>query len=273
MKKFFLFAAVGFLAATSGEAAAKLRIVSLKPAITDTIVAMGHSEMLVGVTKYCSVSESSTRPDIVGDYTRPYVEKIISLKPDIVLGSKENSSRKSVKNLEKFGLRVELLSFDSQSEILESVKKIGEFMGRPDDGTRLAAKMKNALIEMESRWSKHTPKRLFIVWGRRPLVVAGGASFIEEYLPAIGAINVMSASKIPYPRIGLEEMIAADPEVIIDLSMGNENDRHGGKVWERVPEIAAVKNKRVYTLKTEDFRPGPRLLDGLDRLAKLIHGD
>lgn len=247
------------------------RIVSLKPAITDVIVAMGQGDRLVGVTKYCEVPSEIARPAIVGDYTRPYLERIIALRPDVVLNSRENSSRKSIERLRETGVVVELLPFGSRKDILASTERIGEIIGHADDGKRLALDMQRSLAEIETRWKKLPRVRVLIVWGRRPLVVAGGGSFIDEYLPGIGAINVMSATKIPYPRIGLEELISLDPDVIVDLSMGSEGKGSDGRIWDKAPTLKAVRNKRVYILSTSDFRPGPRLIKGLGKLADLIH--
>ena len=253
---------------TCGVVHAELRIISLKPAITDVFVATGYSNKLVGVTKYCEIPKNLP---IVGDYTRPYIEKIIALQPDMVLNSMENSSRKSVERLQSTGIRVELLSFRTTGDMIESIRKIGILTGETKRSEELAKAMRDKLASIKRKWHKAKKERVLIVWGRNPMVVAGSDSYMNEHMDTIGAVNAMADSRIPYPKIGLEELIAIDPDVIIDLSMGSEKDDDSGKLWSGVSVLKAVRKNRVYTMNTGDVRRGPRLPEGLAKLAELIH--
>jgi ABC-type Fe3+-hydroxamate transport system substrate-binding protein len=266
VKKLFL---ISLLVAIPFVASAGMRVVSLKPAVTDTIVAMGHGDMLIGVTKYCDAKSLKTRPEIVGDYTRPYVEKILALKPDIVIGSKENSSRRSIETLEGAGTPVALFPFDSMADIMSSTRGIGALLGEPSDADRLARSLESGLDSMKRRWSKSEQKDIIVVWGRRPIVVAGQTSYISPMLAYAGARNAVANGKTKYPRLGKEELLTLDPYAIVDLSMGSES---GGNIefWKQMPRLQAVKNDRIYMMDAENLRPSPRIIDGLEKLAELI---
>lgn len=273
MRRFFLILLlIAPLAAHAAPpAAAPTRIVSLKPSITDVVVALGEASRLVGVTKYCDLPAGTPKPAIAGDYTQPYNERIIALAPDLVLGSEENASRRSIEELWRMGVRVELFPFTTLAQTLASVRGIGAAMGMPEKGAALAARMEGELAALKKRTAAGTPLRVVAVWGTRPLVVAGPGTYLDELLPFAGATNAVVGTKIAYPRLGLEELIALDPDAIVDLSMGSEASESGGKPWEGVAALKAVREHRVVALDATLFRAGPRLPEGLALLAKMLH--
>ena len=255
----------------SGDASSSsMRIISLKPAITDIIVAMGHGEMLVGVTKYCDIPEDIKKPKIAGDYTKPYIERIIALKPDLVLNSKENSSKKSYESLKSTGIDVILFQFKDTKDMLNSINGIGMAIGKPEDALKLSRRMEKEMTFLKKRYSNLDKLRVLILWGRRPMVAAGPASYMDEYLKTIGARNAIENTKIAYPRIGIEELIAIDPDIIVDLSMGSESGVDNKSIMQ-ISALKAVKNKRIYTMNAGDFRLSPNIIDGLNKLAKVVH--
>ena len=255
------------LFASTAWSSVPMRVVSLKPAITDTFYALGFGDRLVGVTRYCDIPEGKHKPKIVGDYTKPYVERIVALSPDIVLGSRENSSRRSIEGLERMGITVKLLHYGTIESSLKSIRSIAELMGEPERGTRLSNKIRMQLFELKKQYGKGERKRVLIVWGVRPLVVAGLGTYMDNGLGYIGALNVVETTRVRYPKIGLEEIIALNPDVIVDLSMGSESDDTAARPWERTDAIKA----RTVRMDADDFRPGPRLVEGLKKLAKEIH--
>lgn len=249
------------------------RIVSLKPNITDIVYALGLGGRLVGVTRYCEVPEGSPAPEIVGDYTQPYLEKIIALSPDIVLGSRENSSRRSVEPIMKSGIRIEFYPFTTLDDTLNSMRAIGNAVGLSERGNELANRMQREIAGLKNRFERSPIKRVIVVWGLRPIVIAGRGTYMDELLSVVGAVNAATKSKIKYPRIGIEELIVLDPDMIIDLSMGSEATKSNGaqKPWDGIDAIRAVRNKTVITMNAGEFRAGPGLPAALAKLAEMIH--
>ena len=259
--------------AIHAHAAGPMRLVSLKPSITDVVLALGAGDRLVGVTKYCSGAPNAA---VAGDYVQPYVERIVALSPDLVLGSEENSSRASVEKLRSMGLGVLIFPFSTVEETLSSVRGIGRALGLAERGEAEAERIEAKLRELKRLYAGEAPKRVVVIWGTRPLIAAGTGTYMDELLPFVGAASALPSSKIAYPRIGLEELIASDPDAIVDLSMGSESAASalgpgGGKPWSGVKELRAVRDGMVIALDASLFRAGPRLPEGLAKLGELLH--
>lgn len=271
MKKYSLAIIIALVFAGRGvQSAPPARIVSLKPNITDIVYALGAGDGLVGVTRYCDVPLDAQKPAIVADYTQPYTEKIIALAPSVVLGSEENSSRSSVETLKRLGIDVKLFPFTTLSDTKTSMKEIGAAIGAPDKGALLSEKFADELDVLGKKWKNFKPKRVIIVWGTRPIVTAGPGTYMDELLGVIAAENAVKGTKIKYPRTGIEEMIALEPDAIIDLSMGNESG-NGDRPWDGVSAIRAVRERRVITMDAGKFRAGPYLPKALETLAEALH--
>ncbi|HQG13022.1 MAG TPA: helical backbone metal receptor, partial [bacterium] len=238
------------------------RIVSLKPVITDTLIAIGAGDMIVGATKYCELEALENRPQIVGDYTRPMIEKIVALRPDVVLNSEENSSRRSFEKMESLGIKTSFFSFSTPDEIVSSISAIGATIGMKKSADAVALQIKKEFIELKKRWSSAPQKKGFIIWGRRPIIAAGDISYMGTLLSSIGVENAAKKSSVPYPRIGVEDILTANPDFIVDLSMGSEAHTPE-EAWSKIKNCDAYKRGRIYIMNADDFRPGPRLPDAL----------
>jgi len=277
MKKLRIIAALIIILLTSvcanALAAAPQRVVSLKPSITDTIYALGLGDTLVGVTKYCEVPKGKPRPEVAADYTRPYTERIIALTPDIVLGSQENSSRRSIESIERAGIAVKLFPFTSLDESLASIEGIAETLGSPDKGRLLSKRVVDELNALKRRFGNRRPLKAVVVWGQRPLIIAGPGTYMDEAIPYIGLKNVAASISVKYPKVGLEQLIAFDPDVIIDLSMDSQAGSNSQRPWTGVGTIKAVREGRVIAMDPGLFRAGPNIPNALEKLAARIYGN
>jgi cobalamin transport system substrate-binding protein len=260
--------------AASISDAAPERIVSLKPNITEIVYALGLGNKLVGRTKYCDWPTSVKKVTIVADYTRPFVERIIAINPDVVLASKENTIRRPMDKLSSMKIRIELFDFSSLPATIKSIREIADLLGEHECGVKLTEDIQRKISSMKRRWANKTTKSVALVVGLRPLIIAGKGSYLEEMLAIINTRNAVKKPGIKYPRIDLEGLIAIDPEAIIDLSMGSENNSRGGsRPWSNIPALRAVSGNHVIPFDMGSLRPSPRLPDALDRLAELIHAE
>ena len=195
-----IFLCLAISQAPSIHAKEPTRVVSLKPSITDTVYALGLGERLVGITKYCDVPEGSRRPAIAADYTRPYSERIIALRPDVVLGSEENSSRKSIEALRRAGMDVELFPFTTLSETLASIEGIAKKLGALKRGEELREEIESKLEKLRRRHDGGKAKRTVVIWGMRPMIAAGPGTFMDEAMGYIGLENAVRGTKVRYPK-------------------------------------------------------------------------
>ena len=248
------------------------RIVSLAPSITEILFAVGAGERLVGVTTYCNYPPAATRITKIGGLVNIDIEKIIALKPDIVIGTKDGNPIEVFDRLRKLGIRVETFQPATFQETCESIVELGRLTGKEREARALCAEMNKKLKEITASRPKRSPSVL-LQYGFDLLVVAGEGSIGDELIRLAGGRNVMEGSPGPYLRPDIENVIAKNPEVILELSMGTEKDSAGiaQKRWSRWRSVSAVRNKQIYVLDPDLItRPGPRILEGLALIAQAI---
>lgn len=262
----------------SHASAENSRIVSLKPNITEIIFALGAGDQLVGVTTYCKRPSAAKKLPRVADYIRANPEKILALKPDLVLGSQENSSQKEIQFLKNHGVKIELLSFDTLSNLRNSTLQLGQFLEREEQATQLVTQLDQGLKKLKAVSHFPIKPKTLLVVGYDPLVVVGGHNFIEEAFSLLGLENVAQASRLKYPNFSTEQVIQAAPELILDLSMAvpadspefQKNFQERLKWWQRFPSIPAVQQKRIIPVDIEEIRAVPSLPEALERVKKRL---
>lgn len=270
MKK--IFAATVFLfLAFQANASEPQRIISLKPNITEIIFALGAGDRLVGVTKYCDYPEGAKKLPRVADYVRPFTERIISLSPDLIIGSEENSSRRSVEILRRMGFEIKLFPFTTVEDMMSSIEGVGKAIGKRKEARKLVASLRGQLRKSKDVCSRSDSRRVLVAWGHRPLVVTGSSSFMGELLDMVGAVNVSGAGSSKYPHWSAEKVIASDPEIIIDMSMGTDSSKDD--LWGSFSTVTAVKEGHIYRLDDSMLRAGPRLPLALGELVKTVCAD
>ncbi len=259
----YIFLSVIFLLACERTTHSEgMRVVSLSPAMTEIIFALHAEDALVGVTTFCDFPERAQQKSTVGDFSNPSIERIIALKPSLVIINLPEQSRIQ-KQLEQLNIPVFTSSPTSLRVLYTEVTEFGRLLNRH-------AEAESLVRYMQTNIRPHTTgaaTMVYIELSPRPLVTIGGQSYLNEMLEMAGGMNIFSDLAKPYPVVGQEAIIKRNPEIIIVLHPGRIADRLG---WQR---ITAVRNNRIYTDLDEDLlmRPGPRLVDGFRALVKCIH--
>ena len=255
------------------------RIVSLKPNITEILFALGAGDDVVGVTTWCDHPETAKNLPKVADYININTEKILALKPDIVIGSQENSVKGQFAALNRAGIKTMTLPFRTLEEMYDSIGKMAEEVGKKKEGSKLVRKIKNFIpakagipcvhgIPASAGMTNASPnlttcrpadtRTVLLLVGHRPLVAAGEKTFIGELASMAGLKNVVTGER-SYPAINTEFLLAKDPDVIIDLGMGSET---GGS-------LPAALRDRVVKMDIADFRAGPRVGEAVRKLQNI----
>jgi iron complex transport system substrate-binding protein len=258
------------------------RIVSTAPSITEMLFALGLGDRVVGRTKYCRYPEAAKKIPEVGTYIQPNVEVILSLRPDLVV-IQENPARLK----EKFqAVRLEVLELKHTTvdDIFKAVSVLGRVTGVQSAAETLNRKMREELDSVRRKTEPLPKRRMMFVVGRTPnaiegIIVVGKASYLNELIGVAGGVNIFADSVSPYPKVSLEEILARDPEVIVD--MGDMSDTVGVtteqkqrvvQLWQRYPTIGAVKRDGVYAVASDHFVvPGPRMVDAALEFARMLH--
>ncbi len=240
------------------------RIVSLAPSITEIIFAIGAGNKLVGVTDFCDYPEEARRKERIGGFINPNIEKILSLKPDLVFATKDGNDPSVVRRLKKMGIPVYVANQRNFTGLLNSILKISELLELAEEGRRVVDGIKAK--EDGIKHKVKTKKRVLFLYGTEPMIAAGPATLADNLLRIAGGINVLADSPISYPKVNLESAISKKPDVIIVTTMG----RGEAQDLKRLKEVFGNKVKEI----NGDIvnRPGPRIVDGLEELYRIIHG-
>jgi iron complex transport system substrate-binding protein len=249
------------------------RIITLAPSLTEIIYFLGLGDRLVGVTRYSSYPPEATRKPKVGSYIHLNVEKIVSLNPDLVIGTADGNKPGVVAMLEQAGIPVFVVNPRNVTEVIRTVAALGRLCGLSNRAEALAGRL-TARVEriLEMTGSRKRPL-VFLQINIKPIMSVNRNTFHHDLIRLAGGRNMTRDEPITYPRISLEAVIRRKPEVIILTSM----ERSGGfeearMEWFRWTSIPAVQKGRVHLIDSNLIdRPSPRLIDGLERMARLIH--
>jgi iron complex transport system substrate-binding protein len=243
------------------------RVVSLAPNLTESIFAVGAGEKLVGVTTFCDYPAETEKIQKVGDTLSPNMETIIALKPQIVFVSTASQIQTFAKTLEDQNIAVFIQNPQGFEDVLSNLKQLGEILGTGEKAERLVRELQNRAAEIENRVKDKNKIKVFVQISKEPLFTVGQESFLTEILERAGGESVTKTVPTAYPKISKETALALNPEAII-LSESPDNLEPN----EVFKNSSAVKNGKVFKINADLLsRPAPRIVDGLEQIAKNLH--
>lgn len=253
------------------------RIVSLGPSITEILFALGLGGRIVGVTDYCDYPEEAKAKPRIGGFSIPDLEKLVAAKPDLVLAADINK-KVGVPAMEKVGLTVVTLAPKTLDDLLNNIILVGQITGKNREASQLVARLKERIgavtMKTEALGEKQRPRVFYVVW-HDPIWSTGRETFVNDLIVKAGGINVFADEFEQFRVVSLEAVIAKNPQVIIISGMGTIGDLiyNSIKGEARLNTVEAIVKNRVYKISDSDLieRPGPRIVDGLEEVAKLIH--
>lgn len=273
----------GYLLLTAALAAAPpQRIVSTAPSITELLYALGLGDRVAGVTRFCRYPPEAQSKPKIGDYTSPNLEAIAALKPDLVI-----IQTNPVHLADRLrALRLHVLEVDQENiaAIYKSIRQVGDATGTERAATQLGDSIREGLARIRARVEGKPRVRMMFVIGRSPerldgLVVVGRASYLNEMIEIAGGANVFGDAQAAYPEVSLEEVMARNPEVIVDMGdmsdtvgVTEQHKRNVIALWNRIPTLAAVKQHRVFAVASDMYVvPGPRVIEAAKAFAEMLH--
>lgn len=246
------------------------RIVSLIPAVTETLFAVGAGPRVVGVGSYDAFPPEIARLPRVGGLIDPDTERILALKPDLAFlyGSQEEL----IAQLSAAGIAVERYRHGTLEEVIASIRAVGARVGRAADAARLADDMARAISETRRRHAGKPAPRVLVVFGRetatlRGIYASGGIGFIHDMLITAGGRNVFEDVRRESVQASLESILERAPDVILEIRAPAASPRGADafvRAWSAAPSLPAVRTGRVHVLVDERLVvPGPRLVQGI----------
>ena len=250
-----------------------LRIVSLGPSNTEILFSLGLGERVCGVTSYCNFPEAAKKKEKVGDFITPNIEKILSLRPDLVLCAGGVQKDLALK-LKSLNIPAVTLYPKNLEEILKGINTIGLVCGKEKEAAEYSGVLKKRLDSVRARVKGLARPRVYLEIWNAPLTSAGKGSFVDELITISGGENIFSGTDQTFPNVGAEEVVMRNPEIIVTAYMDKagkmKKEIAGRQGW---GSVAAVKNGNIFDEIDSDIllRAGPRLVAGIEVLAERIH--
>jgi len=247
------------------------RIVSLSPSTTEAVCAVGARDRLVGRSRYCDYPQDVKSLPEVGGYVDPNLEAILALRPDLVVGARGPSGSTITDALGARGVATYFPQTESLAEIDAMIAGIGERTDHAKDASGLVASMHADLDALAKTLAGKPMPRVLFVFGISPIVCAGPSTFADEMIQRAHAKNAITEGT-GYPTIGMERVLAIDPDVIVEAAFGEQGQQAIAKAASGWGHLRAVREDRVTHLTDETvLRPGPRVVRGIEALARAIH--
>jgi iron complex transport system substrate-binding protein len=249
---------------------APAKIISLSPAITEILFAIEAEDLLVGVSEYCDYPEAALEKPKMGDFTSPNLEIILESEPDVIFvaaGIQEDF----VSRFTELGIKVVTLDAENIEQVLQNIELTGLITGRNVEAEELIRDLANRIKAVEEKIAStsETPTIFFEVWDN-PLMTAGPGSFIHDLIERTGGINIAEDLPERFAEFNLELLFERDP----DIYTLNDHAHTPEDVKTRTgyDQLKAVQNGHVYAIVDDLVTlPGPRTVEGLEQMAKIIH--
>lgn len=248
------------------------RIVSLVPSATEMIFALGGEARLVGRTDFCDFPAAARAKTSVGGMINPSLETLASLKPDLVIVTSAGNRQETFAQLTRLRIPVYQIGAERIAEVKEVARHLAMLTGREaalapvlDVIDRRVAAVREAVRPFGR------PRVLYVLWPD-PLIVPGRRALVTDLIDIAGGDSLTAADADDYPRYSLEAAVAKSPEVIVLANHGSKSGPIAIDRWKRLTSLPAIKTGRVHSVDGNLMhRYGPRVLDGLEQLARAIH--
>lgn len=254
------------------------RIVSIVPSVTEMLFAMGAGPRVVGVGNFDRYPpEALTRPK-VGGLIDPDVERVISLKPDLMVVYGTQSDLRA--QMDRAGIPIFLYQHAGLADITSTIRDLGARIGNVKESTDLANQIEADVADIKRRVAGRPRPRTLLVFGRdaetlRGIYASGGVGFLHDMLEAAGGTNVFADVQRQSIQTTSELAVTRAPEVIVEIGVDTSSAAGRNlRAWDALPSIPAVRTKRIYQLRGDGMmNPGPRISTSVRRVAEVLHPD
>ncbi len=248
------------------------RIVSLAPSITEILFAIGAEEEIVGVTDFCNYPPAALEKPKVG-YSQPNLEVLVGLEPQLVLAPPSFLRADLLAKLDQLKIPTFILESKTVEGIFAHIQLLGRMVGRASEANAFTATMRKRVADLTKRVDGRPRPTLLYVLNSEPLITVGPGSFIHHVIEMAGGRNAAERATAPYPRLTIEEVLIQNPEILL-FPVGEyegipqaEQDQ-----WRRWNSLRAVQDGKLFQVQSDLLnRPGPRVVEGLRQLMKLLH--
>ncbi|MDQ9093008.1 cobalamin-binding protein [Pseudoalteromonas haloplanktis] len=252
------------IAATSKQ---QLRIVALAPHIVENLYTIGAGEQIVGTVEYADFPAAANDIPRIGGHQGIQLEKLLALKPDLVLAWKTGSKAEDLARIERFGIDISYSDASEVDKVPNELRRLGMLTGREQAAEQAAIEFADKIAAIRAEYQHKTEVAVFYQLWPEPMMTVGKNTWINQLIDICQGRNVFANSRTDYPQISIENVVVAKPEVII---LPDEKSQQQQAVidWSQWPEVPAVKHKQFISVNADLLhRFTTRMIDGLDDMC------
>ena len=246
------------------------RIVSLVPSVTEILFELGLEAHIVAATDFCTYPDAALKLPRVGGYADPSLESIMLHQPDLIIASADMNRPSLIQKLEIMKIPVYVVHPQTVAATLTTIANIGAISGAKQRGSQLAATIQQRISKIQQQVANLPAKTTLECVMLQPLTVAGPDTFIADIIDIAGGINVVPQGPSRYPTWNNEALLTVNPEaIIVSTYPGQPSPMQFFDNW---PQLRAVQNRQIIEINADWIhRPGPRMILGIEALAKALH--
>lgn len=248
------------------------RIVSLAPSITETLYALGTDSSVVGVTDYCDFPPAARSKPKVGGMINPNLERIVELKPDLIVMSVSGNIKTDFEKLESLGFRIFVTNPKDIEGVYKSIGDLGTLTGRRAIAASIIDSLRAQQDSLAQIASRHESTSVLVLLSLHPVIAAGPGTFLDELIKLANGRNIAADAGTSYPVLSREEILKRRPDVIIamnDIAKSEKEIIDAHPEWRSLP---AVTKRNIAILNADLIsRPGPRIIKGLEQFVHSLY--
>lgn len=246
------------------------RVIAMAPHVTELLFAAGGGAHIIGVVNYSDYPEAAKRIAKIGDNSQVDMERVLAMKPDLLVIWLDGSSRQQVAQLQKLGIPIFFSEPHKLDDIPRSVTRLGQLLGTDKVAQQAAAGLTQKLAALTAQYAHRPPVRLFYQVWDKPLYTLNGQHIVSDAIRLCGGENVFAKMKITAPIVDNEAVLQENPEAIIGSSEKSPADG-GVNMWKRYPTLTAVQRGNLFLLDGNLLnRAGPRMIAGTAALCEKL---
>ncbi|RLM22112.1 vitamin B12 ABC transporter substrate-binding protein BtuF [Brenneria alni] len=252
------------LSAVSAAEAVPQRVISLAPHATEMAYAAGMGTQLVAVSSWSDYPPEAQKLEQVASWQGINLERILALKPDLILAWREGNPQRPLEQLANFGIPVVYLDPKTLDDIPGALMLLAQYSSHPEQAEQTAAALRQRLVALRQRYAANQPHRVFIQFGSQPLFTSAKGTLQSQVVALCGAQNIFSDSPVPWPQVSREQVLMREPQVII-ISGSPDAIANTQAFWR--PQLSVP----VMVVNEDWFnRSGPRLLLAAEQICRQL---
>jgi iron complex transport system substrate-binding protein len=246
------------------------RVISMSPHVTELLFAAGGGARIVGAMNFSDYPAAAKSIPLVGSNSQVDVERVVALKPDLLIVWQSGNTARQISQLESLGIPVFYSEPRRLGQVADSLLRFGRLLGTEATAQAAAGAYRARIAALAGRYGNRAPVRVFYQVWDRPLYTLNGGQIVSDAIRVCGGQNIFAGLRVVAPEVSVEAVLQQDPEAIVG---GNEHDPadRGLSIWNQYPALTAVRRGNLFTVDDELLtRPGPRIAEGTARLCEKL---